>query len=56
MAVSGKGFFSSALSGFKLNLKHGLVYAWAIFLAKLFIVLGKIGITVLNVYTCYLFM
>jgi hypothetical protein len=56
MAVSGKNFFTSAWNGFLLNLKHGLVFAWANFLAKLFIVLGKIGITVLNVYTCYLFM
>jgi hypothetical protein len=56
MAVSGNNFFSSAWNGFLLNLKHGLVFAWANFLAKLFIVLGKIGITVLNVYTCYLFM
>lgn len=56
MAVSGNNFFSSAWNGFLLNLKHGLVFAWANFLAKLFIILGKIGITVLNVYTCYLFM
>ena len=56
MAVSGKNFFSSAWSGFLLNLKHGIVFIWAIFLAKLFITLGKVGITVVNVYTCYLFM
>jgi len=56
MAVSGKSFFSSAWNGFLLNLKHGLVFAWANLLAKLFIVLGKIAITILNVYTCYIFM
>ena len=56
MAVSGKNFFSSAWNGFLLNLKHGIVFVWANFLAKLFIALGKVGITVLNVYTCYLLM
>lgn len=56
MAVTGKNFFSSAWSGFLLNLKHGLVFIWANFLAKLFILLGKVGITVMNVYSCYLLM
>ena len=56
IACSGKSFFSSAWNGFLLNLKHGLVFATANMLAKLFIVLGKIGITVLNVYSCYLIM
>lgn len=56
MAVSGESFFKSAWNGFLLNLKHGLVFAWANFLAKLFIFIGKIGITVLNCWCLYLIM
>jgi hypothetical protein len=56
IACSGKSFSSSAWNGFLLNLKHGPIFATANMLAKLFIVLNKICITVLNVYSCYLIM
>lgn len=53
MAVSGESFCSSAWNGFLLNLKFGLEFAWANFIAEVFILLGKIGITVLNMFVCY---
>lgn len=56
MAVSGENFCTSAINGFCLNLKHMLSFYWANFLAKVFIFLGKLGVTALNVYSCYMIM
>lgn len=56
MAVTGDHFLSSAWSGFLLNLKHGLKFAFANNIAKVFIFIGKIGIVVANCFTCYFLM
>lgn len=56
MAVSGKNFCSSALNGLLLQFKHGLKFGFANILASGFIMLGKIGLTVLNVAITYFFM
>jgi len=56
MAVSGDSFCSSAWSGFLLNLKHILKFAWANMLASIFVLIGKIGIVVLNCFSCYMIM
>lgn len=56
MAVTGDHFLSSAWSGFLLNLKHGLKFAFANMIAKVFIFVGKIGIVVANLFTLYLLM
>lgn len=53
IAVSGDSFCSSAWNGFLLNLKFGLEFAWANFIAASFILLGKIGLTILNCYICF---
>ena len=37
-------------------MKHGLEFAWANFIANMFILLGKIGIVVLNCFSCYMIM
>jgi choline transporter-like protein 2/4/5 len=56
IAVSGDSFCSSAWNGFLLNLKFGLEFAWANFIASIFILLGKVGITILNCFFCYMIM
>ena len=56
IAVSGDSFCTSAWNGFLLNLKFGLEFAWANFIASTFILLGKIGLTVLNVFIAFQFM
>ena len=56
IAVSGDSFCSSAWNGFLLNMKFGLEFAWANFIASAFVLLGKIGITILNTFCCYLIM
>lgn len=56
MAVAGDSFCSSAWNGFLLNMKFGLEFAWANFIAAAFILLGKIGLTILNTYICFLLM
>jgi choline transporter-like protein 2/4/5 len=56
IAVSGDSFCSSAWNGFLLNMKFGLEFAWANFIASTFILLGKVGITVLNCFSCYMIM
>jgi choline transporter-like protein 2/4/5 len=56
MAVSGESFCSSAWNGLLLNMKHGAKYAFAKFLAEMFIALGKVSIVVLNVFSCYMIM
>ena len=56
IAVSGDSFCTSAWNGFLLNLKFGLEFAWANFIAATFILLGKIGLTVLNIFIAHQFM
>lgn len=56
MAVTGDHFLSSAWSGFLLNLKHGLKFAFANMIAKVFIFVGKIGIVAANCFTLYFLM
>jgi len=56
MAVSGDSFCTSAWNGFLLNVKHCLEFAWANTLAKGFIFFGKVAITVLNIFSCYMIM
>lgn len=56
MAVSGDSFCSSALSAFILNLKHMSKFAFANFLAKMFIIIGKVSITAINIVSFYYIM
>jgi hypothetical protein len=56
MAVSGDGFCKSAWNGFLLNMKHAMKFAFANFLAQGFILLGKLGIVVINLLFLYLIM
>jgi len=51
VAVSGESFFPSAWKGFLLNLKHGAKFFFANIIAKVFIFLGKVGITAANVFS-----
>lgn len=53
MAVSGDSFCTSAWNGFLLNIKHILKFSFANFIAKVFILLGKIGITAGNCVSFY---
>lgn len=53
MAVSGDSFCTSAWNGFLLNVKHILKFSFANFIAKVFILLGKIGITAGNCVSFY---
>jgi choline transporter-like protein 2/4/5 len=56
MAVSGDNFCTSAWNGFLLHIKHGAKFAFANFLANLFIFIGKAAIVVLNCFTVFLIM
>ena len=56
MALSGENFCSSAYNGMLLQMKHGARFLFANYLANIFVMLGKIGLTVLNVFTTWLFM
>jgi len=56
MAVTGDHFLKSAWNGFLLNLKHGLKFAFANLIAKVFIFIGKVGIVVANCFTLYFLM
>lgn len=56
MALSGQGFCSSAYNGLLLQMKHGAKFAFGNYLAMIFILLGKIGLTMLNVMITWLFM
>jgi len=51
MAVAGDSFLSSAWSGFLLQVKHLLQFSFANMIAKVFIFIGKVGITVGNVFS-----
>ena len=50
-AVTGDHFCRSAWEGFLLNLKHGLEFAFANLIAKVFIFIGKVGIVCGNCFT-----
>lgn len=50
-AVTGESFCSAAWNGFLLNLKHGMKFAFANVIAKLFIFIGKVGIVCGNCFT-----
>lgn len=56
MAVTGDNFCPSAWKGFLLNLNHGLQFAFANSIAKVFILLGKLGIVAANCFTCFFIM
>jgi hypothetical protein len=56
MAVSGEGFCSSAWNGFLLGVKHGTTFSFALFLAELLILVGKIGIVMLNCFSFFMIM
>ena len=56
MAVSGDNFCSSAWNGFLLNIKHLMKFSFANLIAKIFILLGKVSITVANCFSLYFLM
>lgn len=51
IAVSGDSFCMGAWNGFLLNVKHCLKFAFANTIAKVFILLGKVAITVGNIFS-----
>jgi len=51
IAVSGDNFCMGAWNGFLLNVKHCLKFTFANLIAKVFILLGKIAITVGNCFS-----
>lgn len=56
MAVTGDYFLKAAWNGFLLNLKHGLKFAFANIIAKVFIFIGKVGVVFANLVTLYFLM
>jgi len=56
MALAGQNFCNSAYNGLLLQMKHGAKFAFANYLAAVFIFLGKVGLTCLKVFITYLFM
>ena len=56
MAVSGESFCKAALHGLMLQMSHGVTFAFAKLLAQMFILLGKIGLTILNTVLTYYYM
>jgi len=56
MAISGESFCTSAWNGFLLNVKHSLKFSFANLIAKIFILLGKLAITVGNCFSLYFIM
>jgi hypothetical protein len=48
IAITGDGFCEGAWKGFLLNVKHTLEFTFANMIAKVFILLGKIAVTVVN--------
>ena len=56
MAISGESFCQSALHGLLLQLNYGAAFAFANLLAALFILLGKVGLTVLNCVIVYFYL
>lgn len=56
MAITGEGFCKSAWHAFLLQMKHGLAFVFAKFLAECFILVGKIGLTLANMGFLYALM
>lgn len=56
MAIAGESFCKSCYDGLILNFKHGIKFGFANYLAWCFIMVGKVGITILNVVLAWLFM
>jgi len=52
MSMSGESFCTSAKYGIMLQIKHGAGFMFANYLAAAFIMLGKVGLTVLNTLVC----
>ena len=48
ICVTGDGFCEGAWKGFLLNVKHMLEFTFANYIAKIFILLGKVALTVVN--------
>lgn len=55
-ACSGENFCSSAWNAFMLQLKHMAKFTFAQLIAKMFILLGKVGIVAGNVVSCFYIM
>jgi hypothetical protein len=51
MAVSGEGFCTSAWHAFLLQIKHLMKFQFANLIANVFIFLGKVGLTVGNIFS-----
>lgn len=51
MAVSGEGFCMSAWHSFLLQIKHLMKFAFANLIARVFIFIAKVGLTVANVFS-----
>lgn len=51
IAVTGDGFCEGAWKGFLLNVKHMLDFSFANYIAKVFILLGKVTLVALNCFT-----
>jgi choline transporter-like protein 2/4/5 len=56
IAVTGESYCKSAWNGFLLNLRHTMQFSFANGLAAMFIFMGKLTITCLNVASCYFIM
>ena len=56
MAVSGENFCTSAWNGFLLNIKHIMKFSFANLLAVVFIFIGKLSLTIGNMFSCYFIM
>jgi choline transporter-like protein 2/4/5 len=55
MSISGESFCKAALNGLMLQMNHGASFAFANLLATLFMLLGKVGLTVLNCVIVYFY-
>lgn len=55
-AVTGDSFCIAAWNAFMLQIRHIMKYSFAQMIAKIFILLGKIGITAGNMVSCYYIM
>lgn len=51
IAITGDGFCEGAWKGFLLNVKHMLEFTFANYIAKIFILLGKVALVVVNCFT-----
>jgi len=56
MSITGDPFCKSALNGLMLQLNHGASFAFANLLATLFILLGKVGLTIANCVIVYFYL